>query len=162
MASISAGAVKRLRTFLEQNGGAALLGLLPKARVPKALPGVSLKEKRAEKKRKHREETGSIRAVVIERAGGHCEADARAGYFDQHDCVGGLELDHFYGGSGRRRQQQGRETCWVLCRRHHRMKTNNDPSLAHWDSIFAAHCRYHGYPPPRPRKAHVEHQAVPR
>jgi 5-methylcytosine-specific restriction endonuclease McrA len=93
------------------------------------------RESVAERRENHREETREIRAAVWKRSEGGCE-----------NCGIGLEdwegeLDHWLGGSGRRRQQQGTETTWRLCRPCHRARSANSPSYAAWKLRWAAHRR---------------------
>jgi len=76
--------------------------------------------------------------AVEDRAGGRCEACG----FLRRD----LTLDHWEGGNGRRRQHESVETCWMLCTRCNRDRTENDPSAEFWNRIRSAHCDRYGYP----------------
>lgn len=57
-------------------------------------------------------------------------------------CSGAPEFDHFF---GRGRVPETKETCWLLCTRHHRLKTDNEPNRAAWLRLFLAHAARHGY-----------------
>jgi hypothetical protein len=92
------------------------------------------KPKQAKRKAK-REATRDVRAAVLKRAGGDCENCGWGGLAAQ------LELDHFEG----KARSESVETCWLLCRVCHRLKTNNQPSTTNWLDVFAFHCRKHGY-----------------
>lgn len=101
--------------------------------------------------------TGEIKAAVRERAGGVCEnCGTRWGFW-------GWSLDHWEGGSGRKRERQSVENCWALCGTGttgcHGDRTRNFPSAEHWNFLFADHCRRFGYAVPT---LHVVHAAVPR
>lgn len=89
--------------------------------------------KRAKKASK-REETQAIRAAVMERARGRCEACGVPSVV--------LELDHQH---GRGKAPQSVENCRALCPLCHREKTLSRPSAAHWLKDFAAHCDVYGY-----------------
>lgn len=80
---------------------------------------------------------GAIRAAVMDRARGRCEACGERA---------ALALDHWLGGIGRRRQMESVETTWALCGECHRDRTENRPSAADWNRHFEAHARRHGYP----------------
>lgn len=86
------------------------------------------------KRKTRREETAEIRAAVMERADGYCEA------CPMRDLLP-LELDHAFG----RRGEQSHRTCWALCRWCHKSKTLNQPSAAEWLGRFISHCHRHGY-----------------
>lgn len=112
--------------------------------------GTTLKERKAAKKSAAREEMATLRAEVVARAGGRCEV--WAGEERCHER--GTDLDHWLSGSGLRRQNQSKRTCWLLCRWDHQARTDNYPTAARWNQLFAAHCIRHGYPAP---KMHIEH-----
>lgn len=92
------------------------------------------------KVRKPRVDMKEIRASAWERANYLCECgcgrDLR---------LWGCELDHWLGGSGRRKQKQSVETCWLLAGLCHRRRTRNEPDAAYWNARFEKHCRKHGY-----------------
>ena len=95
------------------------------------------KKSKARKQKAHRESTSAIRRKVMERAGGYCEA-----------CLapsGDLRLDHWLGGSGRRRQAQAVGNTWALCRSCDFGRTHNIPNAAEWNAINKAHCVRYGY-----------------
>jgi hypothetical protein len=52
------------------------------------------------------------------------------------------DLDHFW---GRAKAKQSPTNCWVLCRKHHRMKTENYPTRFHWLVQFWAHAKANSY-----------------
>jgi hypothetical protein len=54
-------------------------------------------------------------------------------------------MDHVYGGSGRRRQQQSPETCMALAPECHRAKTENRPTAEYWRHVYRSFCHLHGY-----------------
>jgi 5-methylcytosine-specific restriction endonuclease McrA len=106
-----------------------------------ALPKpVRLAVLKVRREKAHRQSTNEIRTAVMQRAQGRCEGCGRVcSVFD-------LQMDHFFGGSGRRRQQQSVETCWALGRLCcHPDKTDNKPNAAHWRAKWREHCRTHGY-----------------
>ncbi len=106
------------------------------------------------KKGKHNEQTWQIRAAVWERSGGRCE-NPRCGFLSS---LAYGHLDHWRGGSGRRRTEQAVENCWRLCGRCDRERTVNFPSTADWNARFKAHCERYGYA----FAPHIEHTSVPR
>ena len=83
-----------------------------------------------------------IRIAVMKRAAGTCEA------LDCQQRTLELQLDHWLGGGGRRRQMESVETCWALCAKDHAARTCNIPSASHWNALFRAHCKKYGYPFP--------------
>jgi len=87
------------------------------------------------KRKTRKEEMAELREQVALRADGMCEACAVRGL----EAVG-TEMDHFFGGSGRRRALQSRFTCWLLCSGHHIEKTKGLPSVEHWLVRFMDHC----------------------
>lgn len=91
-----------------------------------------------------------LRAAVLARADGNCEACGFAVVFGH--------LDHWLSGNGRRRQSESVESCWILCLSCDLDRTANRPNAAHWNARFKAHCEKHGYPV----LAHVEHAPVVR
>ena len=110
----------------------------------KKAAGVRKQEKRAN----HREETARIRDAVFLRAGSCCEACGAQ--------VETLTLDHWLGGSGRRRQKLSVENTWALCGPSHRARQENRPSVEFWNWRFRKHCERYGYPV----LAHIEHAPV--
>ena len=96
------------------------------------------KKLRAAKKATRKEKTANVRFLVMERAGFRCES-----------CgvslpLGGLELDHVFGGANRRALETP-ETCMALCHACHVSKTRNSPDAAYWLRAFIRHCKKHGY-----------------
>lgn len=93
------------------------------------------------KKRQRRERMGEIHRQVWERANGQCEAwvEEEGGKWVRCKNVG-AHVDHWFGGYGRRRPRESRDTCWLLCGPHDLRRTNNDPSAAHWNVVFGLHC----------------------
>lgn len=94
------------------------------------------------KVRKPRATTKEIREMVMTRAGGMCECGCGRAllYF------GAAEMDHWLGGSGRRKQKESVETCWMLSGYCHHRRTRNEPSVAAWNERFERHCRLYDYP----------------
>lgn len=123
---------------------AAYLSLKSKAVRPSAM--------RAEKAKKRllgKEAMRSLRAEVFARAGSVCEVHDGIGRCDQPAVV----LDHWLGGSGRRRQKQTVGTTWGLCFACDRHRTANIPGAAYWNKAFQRQCIRHGYT----FVPHVEH-----
>lgn len=83
-------------------------------------------------------ETARIRAEVVKRADGCCEACVRrlSPQFDPG------ELDHFW---GRGKAPQSVANCWLLCRLCHRRKTDSLPARTYWLERFETHARFHGH-----------------
>lgn len=113
------------------------------------------KSKKAARARKegraatHRDETGRIREAVLQRAAGVCEnCGARTADV--------AHLDHWLGGSGRRRPMQAVETTWLLCAMCDYSRTHNLPSAAFWNDRRMRHCASYGYP----FHAHIEHEPL--
>lgn len=104
--------------------------------MPFKFPKPTRAREKRQKAAHHRRETADLREKVMARARGRCECCGLGGW---------LELDHWVGGSGRRREQQSVETVWLLSREHHAMRSHNNPSVAEWNRRFAAHCGRHGY-----------------
>ena len=96
-------------------------------------------KRRASKAELRAEKISAIRGEVWERSSGSCENCTT----DLNDSEG--DLDHAFGGSGRRRTMEAVTTCWRLCRTCHQDKTNNLPDAAHWWGRFAKHCKARGY-----------------
>lgn len=92
---------------------------------------------KASKRATKREETAAIRAAVMERAAGKCEA-----CFLSFGPLLTPELDHFF---GRARVPQAVSNCWALCRVCHRNKTDGSPSPEEWCGRFISHCQRYGY-----------------
>lgn len=109
-----------------------------------------VRARKAAKSEKHRLSTKEIRAEVFKRAHALCEVPGCTRYPGH--------MDHFLGGSGRRRPRQSVETCWALCGLHDYQRTHNVPDASFWNAAFGQHCANHGYP----AVAHVVHEPVPR
>lgn len=113
----------------------ALLKSESAPRKPKPM-AVERKKAKAAKKATKREQRADVRALVMARSLGLCEA-----------CVKDLtpadpgELDHFFG----KARAESVESCWLLCRACHRAKTDNKPSAAWWLDKFGGHARFSGY-----------------
>lgn len=105
----------------------------------KTLPGVSKSVAKRLKVQTRQLTSAQIRAAVMRRADGRCEA-----------CTGPLGLsgvwDHWLGGSGRRKALESVETTWALCAYCNHQRTDNIPSAKHWNRRFQTHCDTHGYP----------------
>jgi hypothetical protein len=103
-----------------------------------------------------------IRDEVKGRARGRCEAlhlEIIAGREVWMRCRHrGLALDHWLGGSGRRRPFESVETTWLLCIGDDRARTANDPTAEFWNRSFAEHCRRWGYA----FTPHIEHAPLGR
>lgn len=99
-----------------------------------------------------RDALAEIIAACVRRGQCRCEAP------DCRKAGVRLELDHWLGGVGRRRQRESVETCWMLCTACHFERTRNYPSAEFWNDRFAEHCRAHGYQP----IAHREHTGARR
>jgi 5-methylcytosine-specific restriction endonuclease McrA len=112
--------VEQLRAELRQ-------ALKPKRAVKAA------KTRRTAKATIRRDAWAEVREAVVQRALGDCEACECPIY-------GPAEVDHFFGGNGRRRSLESVATCWALCADCHWLKTRNDPSAAYWPKRFAEHC----------------------
>lgn len=139
----SRNAAAELRTFLKAR---------PQSR------RIQIDPRKLARKEAHALDTQTIRAVVAARADGHCEAClVYDPIFSLASALNPLELDHWLGGSGRKRQAQAVENTWALHRSCHRARQANDPSAAVWNERFAAHCGRHGYPVLR----HIEHARLP-
>jgi hypothetical protein len=54
-------------------------------------------------------------------------------------------MDHWLGGSGRRRQEERPASVWALCRTCNQKRTENVPNAAYWNRQFQEHCLLHGY-----------------
>ena len=96
--------------------------------------------RRAVKDETRKEEMQQLRSAVVERAGDDCEA-CQLPFREENPG----ELDHWFGGSGRRLMAQSFETCWLVHHSCHSDRTNNRPDAAYWIRRFTAHCRRHGY-----------------
>jgi len=90
----------------------------------------------------HRDETAEIRQAVWARSKGRCENQGCGAFLGPVSSSG--HMDHFFGGSGRRREMQAVATCWRLCADCDHAKTNNIPGLAHWAERFIEHCHKYG------------------
>ena len=75
-----------------------------------------------------------VRAAVVVRAGGFCEACFRYVGDEGH-------FDHFFS----RRHGEDVETGWLLCWQCDDAKTHNRPSAAVWLGRFTLHASLHGY-----------------
>lgn len=90
---------------------------------------------RRAKQEKKREAWKSIRAEVLERAGGACECGCGRSFEEYH-----VEVDHMFGGSGRRVSLQSVYTCWALTSLCHLRKTRNTFGAGEFLRAFARHC----------------------
>lgn len=97
----------------------------------------TLKRDKLAKKATRKEETSTIRAAVMSRANGRCEACGLEQTFGTD-----LQMDHFW---GRGKARQTVENCWAIGRYCHSQKTDNHPSAEHWLHRFAEHARKHHY-----------------
>lgn len=99
-------------------------------RVRQKLPGKSREAKKKEKRLGRREAMAKLRFQIVLRASGNCEVVGCGAV--------GTDLDHFRGGSARRWSNKP-DGVWLLCRAHHRLKTDNDPSANYWRVEFQKH-----------------------
>ena len=76
----------------------------------------------------------AIRAAVVERSGGNCEACYKWGGESLH-------FDHIAG----RRNGESVESGWMLCPVCDHLKTTNSPSALKWVQRFMTHCAIYGY-----------------
>lgn len=106
-------------------------------RVLEPKPRSSQAKKTARKNRAKAKTTKEIRAAVMERAGGKCEACGLA--WEWND---GPELDHFF---PKGRTPQSVETCWAIHTSCHMEKTANEPSAEWWLEKFCEHAAKYGY-----------------
>lgn len=107
--------------------------LAPKPRREKKLPGPTIKQAKAKKRRATQNETREIYDAVAKRAGVKCEACDEL--FSPADPP---EMDHFL---PRGRFPQSVRTCWLIHRSCHRMKHAGDPSALVWWRAFCWHAR---------------------
>ena len=77
----------------------------------------------------------SVRAAVMERAGGFCESCFRFVGEDGH-------ADHFF---GRAKAEETEPNVWCLCLSCDDDKTHNRPSAAVWMERFTLHASLHGH-----------------
>jgi hypothetical protein len=88
------------------------------------------------------------------RAGNKCEAGPwRDGLIHGFPGI----MDHWEGGSGRRKARESVATCWMLCVWCNADRTESKPDAAHWNAVRKAFCQRYGYP----FVAHVEHAQLP-
>lgn len=79
--------------------------------------------------------TRKIRRAVYARSGTRCENPACT-------WTSPPTVDHFY---GKANAPETVETCWVLCARCHREKTDSKPNRKTWLLRFRGHCVRYGY-----------------
>lgn len=86
-----------------------------------------------EAKREKRRSTSKLWDRLMERSGGQCECGCgiQFGHLDFTP-----EMDHWH---GRARAPENEETCWLLARCCHRMKTGWRPSRAEWAYRWRVH-----------------------
>lgn len=97
------------------------------------------KQTKAKKDRAKRQTTKEIRAAVMKRANGWCEACGSALIYSTNAPT----LDHMV---GRKRAPQSERNCWALgWRCCHARKTDNIPSANHWRHAFIAHASRHSF-----------------
>jgi 5-methylcytosine-specific restriction endonuclease McrA len=130
--------LKGVLAVLAEAEGARAIDL--EERVRRLLPGekklAAKAERRASKKTKRQEvisETDRIRLEVWTRSQGLCESCGLPLLRDRG------ELDHFFGGNGRRIQLQCVANCWRCCGSCHRQKTDNQPTRLWWLRRFLEH-----------------------
>jgi hypothetical protein len=95
-------------------------------------------DRKAERKATKAQARRATRPIVVERAGGYCEAKP----WISTPCGGRLVWDHFF---GRGKVPPDHRLEWMICADHDAAKTANAPSRAAWMVIFHAHARNHGY-----------------
>ena len=103
---------------------------------PKPTPRAEL---RLEERKARMERLREIRIKAMERAKGQCEAP------DCHNRTLDLQMDHWLGGSGRRREEEALDTVWMLCAKCHAARTCNVPSVSAWNALWRVHCKRYGY-----------------
>ncbi len=113
-------------------------------------------KRRRTAKPSRKEKIGAIREAVWLRSGGCCEAYRMADGGWVRCLQGGVVLDHWLGGIGRRTQMESVETCWLLCSICNFDRTHNRPSAAWWNANRAQHDHLYGYP----HTPHIETLAV--
>jgi len=121
-----------LRKVIDNPGQAARL----RAFLPSAKKAEVRKAKRDFRKKKTAAKVDAmtvLRAAVWERSGGKCEACGLPLVAERG------ELDHFFGGIGRRTEQQCVANCWRIDGACHRQKTANDPTREWWLQKFLIH-----------------------
>ena len=87
-----------------------------------------------------REQTSAVYLAVEARAQGHCEA---CGAKFSHALR--PKMDHWLGGSGRRKPEERVDTCWMLDELCERSRTHNRPTAAFWNQRFEIHCLKHAH-----------------
>lgn len=93
---------------------------------------------KAGKRLTKRESNARVYAAVRERDAGCCTASRVAA----GPCGGSLEIDHQW---GRGKEPTRVENCRLLCRDHHRRKTDSEPDRIVWLMDFQAHALRHQY-----------------
>lgn len=149
MPSLSKGALLELREFIVDGRHGInvvtpvedrLLGFIDAA-LDRGVRGKRLRRGRREEKAETRKDArAEIRARVVERADGYCEA-CRLPFTPANPG----ELDEFLGGFGRRQQMMAVETSWLIHATCHREKTDNRPNARTWICLFLVHCSKWGY-----------------
>lgn len=119
-----------------------LLRLAPRKAPAKKLPFPTRKESKSEKRRVKAQKTASVRAAIMERANGVCEA-----CLQPEQPWNPLEYDHFFGRTkkGAREVDAG----WGIHAGCHREKTRNFPTRKFWLEMFRAHLKRNQLPIPR-------------
>jgi hypothetical protein len=121
-------------------------------RAKAALRGEPLRAEEKKAQREFRREiVAAIRREVFARSAGRCEACSSPLY-------GRAVLDHWEGGTGRRRVRESIETCWALCLPCDRKRTLNKPHAEQWNVWRERHCQRYGYP----FLPHIVHASLPR
>jgi len=148
--------IRKLQMMLGgQNLKAALASLL--AEQAKRSPVKPMKKERLAKKKSARElrneETARIREACMKRCGGVCECGCERTFITNPISTYRAEMDHWLGGTGRRRQRQSIENCWMLTALCHRLRQNAQPSAVYWNVVFRQHCERYGYK----FTPHIEH-----
>lgn len=131
------------RVFAELKAAIARLGSTKKVatrRMKRLKKFVTALEKRTARQ--------EVRALVMTRADGRCEACAFA-----FTALNPAELEHFFG----KARGESLEACWALCKRCHREKTDSVPSARQWATWFIEHQKQHGYDTTQARR--VFHRA---
>jgi hypothetical protein len=146
MPTLSKGLLRDLRSFLLDDDPVPKSTLVRWAEEIDAAIGRGSRAKRLRRSRRRekaetrKDVSTEIRARVVERSGGKCEA-----CLDPLTSANPGEWDHVLGGVGRRIQQQSVESTWFLHATCHRERTANQPSARHWWEIFRAHALRAGY-----------------
>ena len=114
-----------------------LLALKERRRVPRSrAPGKTKEERKRTKAQIER----AVYEEVADRDAGLCTVQHPAALVGE--CDGPLQIDHQW---GRNKAPTTVQNCRKLCTKHHKMKTDSEPSRALWLKDFRMHAEGHGY-----------------